>query len=82
MKLVPAPRAHATAMLAAASLEAALVLLNRLQAATGGLVEAFEFMPRSYQEQLHKVRPDLGLPFERIHEVTILVELGATRKAM
>ncbi|MCT8331466.1 FAD-binding oxidoreductase [Albidovulum sediminis] len=78
MKLVPAPRAHATAMLALPSLDAALTLLNRLQAATGGLVEAFEFMPRSYQELLLARRPDLGLAFDRFHDVTILVELGAT----
>ena len=78
MKLVPAPRAHATAMLAMPTLDAALTLLNRLQAATGGLVEAFEFMPRSYQELLVARRPDLGLVFDRIHDVTILVELGAT----
>ncbi len=78
MKLVPLPRAHATAMLAVASLDAALVLLNRLQAATGGLVEAFEFMPRTYQERLAITRPDLGLPFDQIHEVAILVELAAT----
>lgn len=79
MKLVPAARAHATAMLAAPSLDAALELLNRLQEATGGLVEAFEFMPQDYQERLIRVRPDLGLPFDRMHEVTILAELGATR---
>lgn len=78
MKLVPAPRAHATATLAARSLADALVLLNRLQAATGGLVEAFEFMPASYLNRLRAVRPDLGLPFDHIPEVTILVELGAT----
>jgi FAD/FMN-containing dehydrogenase len=78
MKLVPAAHAHATAMLAVPTLEAALLLLNRLQEATGGLVEAFEFMPRSYQERLQKVRPDLGLPFADMHEVTILVELGAS----
>ncbi|MGB3148657.1 MAG: FAD-binding oxidoreductase [Paracoccaceae bacterium] len=78
MKLVPAPRAHATAMLATNSLESALMLLNRLQAATGGLVEAFEFMPDTFQERVAKVRPDLGLPFDRVHEVAILVELGAT----
>lgn len=78
MKLVPAPRAHATAMLAAPSLAAALALLNRLQQATGGLVEAFEFMPRDYMEQLRDRRPDLGQPFAEIHDVTILVELGAT----
>jgi FAD/FMN-containing dehydrogenase len=78
MKLVPAPRAHATAMLATTSLDAALLLLNRLQEVSGGLVEAFEFMPGTYQKRLAEVRPDLGLPFERVHEVAILVELGAT----
>ena len=78
MRLVPAPRAHATAMLAVPSLAAALMLLNRLQEATGGLVEAFEFMPRDYMEQLRDRRPDLGQPFAAIHDVTILVELGAT----
>ncbi len=78
MKLVPAPRAHATAMLAVPSLDAALTLLNRLQQDTGGLVEAFEIMPRSYQEQLQRMRPEVGLPFPDIHEVTILVELGAS----
>ncbi|MEZ5778680.1 MAG: FAD-binding oxidoreductase [Paracoccaceae bacterium] len=78
MRLVPRPRAHATAMLAVASLPDALALLNRLQDATGGLVEAFEFMPRNYMEQLRARRPDLGMPFATIHDVTILVELGAT----
>lgn len=78
MKLVPAAQAHATAMLAVPNLDAALELLNRLQEATGGLVEAFEFMPRTYQERLVSVRPDLGLPFPDIHDVTILAELGAS----
>ncbi|MFN6951449.1 MAG: FAD-binding oxidoreductase, partial [Albidovulum sp.] len=78
LKLVPAPQARATAMFAAASLPAALSLLNRVQDATGGLVEAFEFMPRSYLERLRARRPDLGLPFAEIHDVTILVELSAT----
>ncbi|MDX5351134.1 MAG: FAD-binding oxidoreductase [Paracoccaceae bacterium] len=78
MKLVPAPRAHATATLAARSLADALVLLNRMQEATGGRVEAFEFMPRSYSERLRSVRPDLGLPFDHIPEVTILIEAATT----
>ncbi len=78
MKLVPAAGAHATAVLAVRDLAAALQILNRLQEATGGLVEAFEFMPRSYHERLGEVRPDLGQPFATIHDVTILVELGAT----
>ena len=78
MKLVPKTRAHATATLAARSLPDALALLNRLQEATGGLVEAFEFMPRSYMNRLSVVRPDLGQPFGTVHDVTILVELGST----
>lgn len=78
MKLVPAPRAHATATVAARSLGDALVLLNRMQEATGGRVEAFEFMPRTYSDRLAIVRPDLGLPFDTIPEVTILIEAATT----
>ncbi len=78
MKLVPKTRAHATATLAARSLPDALTLLNRLQEATGGLVEAFEYMPRSYMDRMAELRPDLGQPFATIHDMTILVELGAT----
>lgn len=79
MKLVPAPRAHATATLAARSLPDALELLNRLRAATGGMVEAFEFMPASYMRRLAEARPDVALPFGGTrHEVNILVELAAT----
>jgi FAD/FMN-containing dehydrogenase len=78
MKLVPQPLAHATAALAVRSIPDALRLLNRLQEASGGAVEAFELMPRSYQRRLAEARPDLGQTFAEPHEVTILVELGAT----
>ncbi|THD83461.1 FAD-binding oxidoreductase [Aliigemmobacter aestuarii] len=78
MKLVPRPRAHATATLAARSLPDALALLNRLQEATGGQVEAFEFMPDTYMRRLVEARPDIGEPFTPRHAVNILVEVGAT----
>lgn len=78
MKLVPRPRAYATATLAARSLPDALVLLNRLQEATGGAVEAFEYMPASYMKRLAEVRPDIRQPFTPHREVNILVEVGAT----
>lgn len=78
MKLVPAPRAHATATLAVRNLPEALMLLHRLQQATGGLVEAFEYMPASYMRRLSEARPDIGEPFTPRPDVTILVELGAT----
>ncbi|MDZ4095440.1 MAG: FAD-binding oxidoreductase [Paracoccaceae bacterium] len=78
MKLVPRPRAHATAMLAAHSVADALALLNRLQEASGGAVEAFEFMPSSYMRRLAEARPDIAPAFAHTPEVTILVEIGAT----
>jgi FAD/FMN-containing dehydrogenase len=77
VKLVPKPRAYATATLAVATLPDALTLLNRLQEATGGAVEAFEFMPRSYMDRLAVVRPDMRPPFEETHDITLLVEVGA-----
>ena len=78
VKLVRQPRAYATAMVSAASIPAALTLLNRLQDSTGGMVEAFEYMPRCYLEALRKAKPELVPPlgYERDH--TIMVELGAT----
>ncbi|NPD14093.1 FAD-binding oxidoreductase [Xinfangfangia sp. D13-10-4-6] len=78
MKLVPAPRAHATAVVAADSLPKALGLLNRMQEATGGRVEAFELMPEDYSHRLSKVRPDLGQPFATIPPVTLLIEAATT----
>ena len=78
MKLVPAPRAHATATVAMGSIADALALLNRVQDATGGRVEAFELMPRTYLERLAVVRPDLGQPFAEKPEVAILIEAATT----
>ena len=78
LKLLPQPKAYATAMLAAASLPSALKLLNQLQATSGGIVEAYEFMPRSYLQGLKNVRPDLKPPLGYDQDFTILVELGAT----
>lgn len=79
MKLVPRPRAYATATLAVRSLPDALVLLNRLREATGGLVEAFELMPATYMQRLSEARPDVALPFGGTrHDINILVEIAAT----
>ena len=78
MKLIAKPRAYATAMLSARSLPDALTLLNRLQEATGGAVEAFEFMPKTYMQRLAQSRPDIRQPFTPMPDVTILVEVGAT----
>ncbi len=78
LKLSPKPRAYATAMVAAPSLQAALSLLNRLQSETGGAVEAFEYMPGFYVDQHIAQFPDARAPFDERYDVNILVEIGAT----
>ena len=78
LKLCPEPLAYATAMVAVPALPDALTLLNRLQTATGGLVEAFEYMPRGYLAEYAAHFPDKRPPFETPYEVNLLVELGTT----
>ena len=78
LKLMPKPCAYASAMVAAKSLDDALVLLNRLQQETGGKVEAFEYMPREYMDTLLKIKPNMREPFEMKHEVNIFVEVATT----
>lgn len=78
LRLSPQPQAYGTAMVAVPDLDAALDLLNRLQTATGGAVEAFEYMPRSYMEGYRATFPGKRTPFDRDHDIAIMVEVGAT----
>ncbi len=78
VKLAPKPRAYATAMVAAPSLNTALDLLNKLQEATGGGVEAFEYMPRGYIDGHLDKFPAAKPPFDERYDINILVEVGAT----
>jgi len=78
MKLQAKPKVYATAMIATTSLGSALTLLNDLQHATGGAVEAFEYMPRFYMEQHQKLFPNARQPFAQVHDTNILIELAST----
>ena len=78
LKLHPKPLAYATAMVALPDLPTALELLNRLQRDSGGMVEAFEYMPAAYITRLLSHRPDMRAPFAENHPVNILVELAST----
>lgn len=78
LKLAPQPKAYVTAMIAMDSLESALALLHHLQDTTSGAVEAFEYMPRNYIEAHLKHSPDARPPFEILHDVNILTEIGVT----
>lgn len=81
LKLAPAPRAHATALVAMERLSDALALLNRLQGDTGGAVECFEFMPDIYMDRLRERRPDLSPPIQT-GAVNILIEAASTAPAL
>ncbi len=78
LKLAPKPITYATAMVAVPKLEDALTLLNRVQDATGGAVEAFEYMPRHYID-VHMARVDGARePFDVPYDVNIMIEVATT----
>lgn len=77
LKLVPRPRAYATAMVAVPSVGAALRLLSRLREEVGG-VEAFEYMPRHYIEGHLRVIRGAREPFDAPQAHNLMVEIGAT----
>ena len=78
LKLYPKPIAYATAMAAVPTLEDALTLLNAMQDATGGAVEAFEYMPQTYIAR-HMARIDgARRPFDNDYDVNVMIEVGAT----
>jgi FAD/FMN-containing dehydrogenase len=81
LKLVPRPRHQATALAGVTDLPAALRLLNALQRATDGAVEAFEYMPRAYMETLARHRPDLRQPFAA-QEHAVMIELGGLSRPL
>jgi FAD/FMN-containing dehydrogenase len=78
LKLFPRPKAYATALVSVPSIEGALTVLNRLQAASGRGVEAFEYMPRNYFRNIRLVDPDLPRFLDEDPEIGILIEVAAT----
>lgn len=82
VKLVPAPRARATAMVAVSSLGDALELLHSIQAASEGAVEAFEYMPGTYVRAAVDMMSHLRQPFDDDHDINIMIELAATAAHM
>ncbi|SDZ56792.1 FAD/FMN-containing dehydrogenase [Jannaschia faecimaris] len=81
LRLTPKPRYHATAFVAVRDLPASLVLLRRLQTASDGAVEAFEYMPRNYMRELAKYRPDLRQPFD-IHDHAVMIDMGGLSRPL
>ncbi len=78
LKLFPKPKAYATAMVAVSDMAAALALLHAMQAASGGGVEAFEYMPRGYFAHLQAIDPKAPMPFAPLADINIMIEVAAT----
>jgi FAD/FMN-containing dehydrogenase len=78
LKLYPKPKAYATAMVAVASIEDGLSLLNDIQDATGGAVEAFEYMPKPYIERHMERVKTARRPFDEDYDVNVMIEVAAT----
>ena len=78
LKLFSKPKAYATAMVATPSVPDALSLLHRMQDATGGAVEAFELMTRSYLDLHLRVIDGAKEPFDAKYDTNIMIEVGAT----
>ena len=76
LKLFPKPAGYSTVLAALADVGAAVELLNRLQAATGGLVTAFELMQRRALDLVIKHIPGTVNPFPAHQGWTVLIEVS------
>ncbi|MDA0238602.1 MAG: FAD-binding oxidoreductase [Proteobacteria bacterium] len=81
LKLFHLPKARATAFAAVPDIASALDLLNRIQAETGGAVEAFEMMPDVMMHLLAQHLPELKQPFAEAPPLSVLIEIAATSDA-
>jgi FAD/FMN-containing dehydrogenase len=80
LKLFPRPEVRATAFVAVPSPAAAVALLARMQTATGGLVAAFEIMPRLGIELVVAHMPGARDPLSKASPWYVLVEATGAAK--
>jgi FAD/FMN-containing dehydrogenase len=81
MKLFPLPAARATAFAEVRDVDAAVTLLHRLQAASGGGVEAFELIPADILHVLFHHFPNIPQPLATRGKMNVLMEIASTNPA-
>ena len=81
MKLFPQPVARATAFAEVRDVAAAVDLLHRLQAASGGGVEAFELIPDDILHVVFHHFPEIPQPLATRGRMNVLMEIGSTNPA-
>ncbi len=82
LKLFPKPKSRVTALIALPSPEAAIALLGRLQDETGGLVSAFELMPRIGLEFVLKHIPQTSDPLTKPSPWYVLMEATSAASSL
>ncbi len=80
LRLHPAPRARATALVAVPSFDAGLALLGRVQARFPGAVAAFELMWRDFIEASMRWQK-LREPFDAPHPFAALIDVTGSNEA-
>ena len=78
MRLFPKPVARSTAFAEVRDVSAAVELLHRVQAASGGMVEAFELIPADILNVLFEYFPKIPQPLATIGAMNVLMEIGST----
>jgi len=81
MRLFPKPMARSTAFAEVRDVSAAVELLHRVQAASGGMVEAFELIPADIMHVLFEHFPKIPQPLATIGAMNVLMEIGSTNPA-
>jgi len=78
MKLFAMPVARSTAFAEVRDVAAAVELLHRLQAASGGSVEAFELIPADVLDVLFEHFPEIQQPLASRGPMNVLMEIAST----
>ena len=81
MKLFPQPVARATSFAEVHDVSAAVELLHRLQAASGGGVEAFELIPADILHVVFHHFPEIPQPLATRGAMNVLMEIGSSNPA-
>lgn len=80
MRVVPAPRSTATAMVAMASVEDALELLRRMHATFGEMVSSAEITEADYMRLVLERCVGARLPFAELPDWSLLLEVADSRE--
>ena len=81
LKLFPAPRVRATALVALPEVRAAVTLLGEMRAASGDRISSFELISRAAMELATRHIPGVTDPLGAAHPWYVLIELSSARAA-